>query len=117
MNISLDQWRAVIGLFNALRLNDFRPVFNLSMIFCVLLFLAFIYKLKMACRECCIRLHLFLRVNINSSFFMTVLLLLLLQAGDIERNPGPSEIPQDLAIAHLNIRSIRNKLDYMRDNF
>ena len=117
MNISLDQWRAVIGLFNALRLNDFRPIFNLSMIFWVLLFLAFIYKLKMACRECCIRLHSFLRVNINSSFFMTVLLLLLLQAGDIERNPGPSEIPQDLAIAHLNIRSIRNKLDYIRDNF
>ena len=42
---------------------------------------------------------------------------MLLQAGDIERNPGPSEIPQDLAIAHLNIRSIRNKLDYIRDNF
>ena len=108
MNISLDQWRAVIGLFNALRLNDFRPIFNLSMIFWVLLFLTFIYKLKMACRECCIRLHSNLRVNINSSFFMTVLLLLLLQAGDIERNPGPSEIPQDLAIAHINIRSIRN---------
>ena len=86
MNISLDQWRAVIGLFNALRLNDFRPIFNLSMIFWVLLFLAFIYKLKMACRECCIRLHSFLRVNINSSFFMTVLLLLLLQDCEMYTN-------------------------------
>ena len=35
MNISLDQWRAVIGLFNAFRLNDFRSMLNLSMIFLV----------------------------------------------------------------------------------
>ena len=72
----------------------------------------------MPCRECCIRLHSFLCVNINSFFFLhDCLLLLLLQAGDIESNPGPSEIPQDLSIAYLNIRSIRNKFDYIRDNF
>ena len=54
---------------------------------------------------------------INSSFLKIVLLLLLLQAGDIERNPGPSETPQDLSIAHLNIRSISNKFDYIKDKF
>ena len=48
---------------------------------------------------------------------LTRFILLLLQAGDIERNPGPSETPQDLSIAHLNIRIIRNKLDYIKDNF
>ena len=41
MNISLDQWRAVIGLFNAFRLKDFRSIFNLNQIFLVLMLLAF----------------------------------------------------------------------------
>ena len=40
--------------------------------------------------------------------------LLLLKAGDIERNPGP-EIEHSLSILHLNIRSIRNKISYIQD--
>ena len=32
MNISFDQWRSVIGLFNAFSLNDFRSILNLSII-------------------------------------------------------------------------------------
>lgn len=43
-------------------------------------------------------------------------MLLLIQAGDIEINPGP-ENNYDLSILHLNIRSIRNKIDYIVDNF
>ena len=35
MNISLDQWRAVIRLSNAFRLDDFRSILKLSMIFLV----------------------------------------------------------------------------------
>ena len=62
-------------------------------------------------------IYIYMNTYINSSFFRIVPLLLLLQAGDIERNPGPSETPQDLSIAHLNIRSIRNKLDYIKSNF
>ena len=45
-----------------------------------------------------------------------VILLLLLQAGDIETNPGPENV-HELSILHLNIRSIRNKLDFILDNF
>ena len=41
--------------------------------------------------------------------------MLLLQAGDIETNPGPENI-YDLSIVHLNIRSIRNKIEYISDN-
>ena len=38
------------------------------------------------------------------------------KAGDVERNPGP--IPeQTLSVFHLNIRSIRNKIEYLKDNF
>ena len=45
-----------------------------------------------------------------------VILLLLLQAGDIETNQGPENV-HDLSILHLNTRSIRNKLDFILDNF
>ena len=45
-----------------------------------------------------------------------VMFLLLLQAGDTETNPGP-ENGYELSILHLNIRSIRNKLDFILDNF
>lgn len=40
-------------------------------------------------------------------------------AGDVELNPGPSQlIPKYcLSILHQNIRSIRNKLDYIENNF
>lgn len=36
--------------------------------------------------------------------------VILLLSGDIETNPGPSA-PNSLDILHLNIRSIRNKID------
>ena len=45
-----------------------------------------------------------------------MLILLLLEAGDIERNPGPKTINNSLSILHCNIRSIRNKLDYITEN-
>ena len=48
--------------------------------------------------------------------FLLVMILLLLEAGDVEINPGP--IPENtLSALHLNIRSIRNKIEYLRDNF
>ena len=46
-----------------------------------------------------------------------MLILLLLEAGDIERNSGPYTIINiSLSILHCNIRSIRNKLDYIMEN-
>ncbi len=42
---------------------------------------------------------------------------ILLLSGDIETNPGPVDnIKQCLSIIHQNIRSVRNKLDYIKDN-
>ena len=38
------------------------------------------------------------------------------EAGDVERNPGPNTINNSLSILHCNIRSIRNKLDYITEN-
>ena len=45
-----------------------------------------------------------------------MILLLLLQAGDIKTNPGPENV-HDLSILHLNVRSFRTKLDLILDNF
>jgi len=50
---------------------------------------------------------------------MTLLLIdalrfLLLLSGDIELNPGPDY--KALSVLHLNVRSIRNKLDYVTSN-
>ena len=55
-----------------------------------------------------------------STIIKYTILLLLLLSGDIELNPGPSHVtPQEcsLSIFHQNIRSIRNKFEYIRDNF
>ena len=47
-------------------------------------------------------------------YFKVVLIILLLEAGDIKLNPGPDTINSSLSILHSNIRSIRNKSDYIR---
>ena len=46
-----------------------------------------------------------------------MLILLLLEAGDIEMNPGPDTINSSLSILHSNVRSIRNKFDCITENF
>ena len=49
-------------------------------------------------------------------YFKIVLILLLLEACGIELNPGPGTTNSSLFILHSNIRSIRNKLDYISEN-
>ena len=49
--------------------------------------------------------------------FKIVLILLLLEAGDIELNPGPNTINSALSVLHSFIRNLRNKLDCMTNNF
>lgn len=48
-------------------------------------------------------------------FYVVILKFLLLLSGDIESNPGPENAT--LSIFHQNIRSIRNKFEYIKDNF
>ena len=65
----------------------------------------------------CKLLSLALKDLICSLYFKILLILLLLEAGDIEMNPEPNIINNSLSILHSNIRSIRNKLDYITENF
>ncbi|OWF47171.1 RNA-directed DNA polymerase from transposon BS [Mizuhopecten yessoensis] len=58
-------------------------------------------------------LSVFLFSCFRNSNFSVILLLLLLMYMDVESNPGPSS--GELSVFHLNIRSIRNKMDYIED--
>ena len=49
-------------------------------------------------------------------YYLLILDILLLLAGDTEENPGPPEYHSTFSILHQNIRSIRNKLDYIKNN-
>ena len=56
--------------------------------------------------------------NLYNTYFTILLLLLLLQSGDIETNPGPSTLYHgSISIVHSNIRSLRNKLDFVKEHF
>ena len=54
---------------------------------------------------------------IQNSHITLIIMTLLFPAFDIEQNPDPSHTQVDLSTLHLNIRSIRNKTDFIKDNF
>lgn len=49
----------------------------------------------------------------DNNMYTVILLMLLLMCMDVESDPGPTI--NELSIFHLNIRSVRNKLDYIED--
>jgi exonuclease III len=112
MGDDLQIWRAAIGLFNCrsfLNINKVKVKFMVSLeLLRILLKLAKILILLLSLTKKYI-------CNISC---VVVVLLLLLRAGDVETNPGPvSGVEGCLSILHCNIRSIRHKLDYIRDSF
>ena len=52
-------------------------------------------------------------------YFILYFCTLILLAGDVQLNPGPIEQENAflLSILHCNVRSIRNKLDFIRNEF
>ena len=69
-------------------------------------------------KSTCARHTFVLKESLYNAYFTILLLLLLLQSGDIEINPGPSTLNHgSLSILHSNIRSTRNKLDFVKDFF
>ena len=63
----------------------------------------------------CLVINSFVNINI-----LYVIMQLILISGDVSENPSPdldqSNQNDNLSILHLNIRSIRNKLEYVKDN-
>lgn len=48
---------------------------------------------------------------------LMVISLLITLAGDVESNPGPSNAEHSVSLLHHSSRSIRNKIEYIIDNF
>ena len=113
MGISIDQWRVSIGLFHH-SISSSKKIFTISLyMYSVFILIMTLYKL-FSC--ICHHINFLMALNFYNTQCFFVMFLLLLQAGDIETNPGP-ENGYELSIMHLNIRSIRNKLDFILDNF
>ncbi len=53
----------------------------------------------------------------DNAFNYLILRRLILLSGDVETNPGPVTETHSFSILHQNIRSIRNKFEYIKDNF
>ena len=113
MGISIDQWRVSIGLFHH-SISSSKKIFTISLyMYSVFILIMTLYKL-FSC--ICHHINFLMVLNFYNIQCFFVMFLLLLQTGDIETNPGP-ENGYELSILHLNIRSIRNKLDFILDNF
>ena len=112
MSISLDQWRLSVGLFHHCIFGSkgmLRIGLNVYSVFTLILL---IFKLSSCI---CHNLHSLFVLNFYNNQCFFTMLLLLLQSGDIETNPGPDNL-HELSILHLNIRSIRNNIDFIMDN-
>ena len=113
MGISLDQWRVSIGLFHCCTVGS-----SLTLtVRCSLmhLFWSFLAKVTSIFKWVCLVSQQQLESSLCNFQFSLVMFLLLLEAGDIDSNPGP-ENEHLLSILHLNIRSIRNKISYIQDH-
>ena len=108
-----DQWRAAIGLFRSYSITTSCVGIRIDLVF----ILNWFYNITRLLKRCFVCLEIVLHINFCNNFFTIILLLLLLSAGDAERNPGPDQTTHDLSILQLNIRSIRNKLVFIKDNF
>ena len=57
----------------------------------------------------------------NVGILSTFLMFRILLAGDVPENPGPQVLNTGdvvcISILHLNIRSIRHKLEYVKDDY
>ncbi|PJE77993.1 hypothetical protein CI610_03077 [invertebrate metagenome] len=69
--------------------------------------------LKSTIAVCVNLLKNYRKTYMSNNYFLLILILLLLQHMDIESNPGPVE--GELSVFHLNIRSVRNKLEYIEN--
>lgn len=119
MGVDLEVYRSAIGNFNnkiqALRLKYkilvklFSSAFLKRISFSMLTFFRS-FNIYIKCILPCI-------LNIE---FSVIALLLVIMSGDVQENPGPdlntSAEHESLSVIHLNIRSIRNKLNYIKDS-
>ena len=107
MGITITQYRAAIGNFyfvgrHISRASTFVFQFNIT----------FKTLFRALAKYISITFHTLASFSLELNFFIQFYCFILLLSGDVEVNPGPT-FENALDIIHLNIRSIRNKLDYL----
>ena len=112
MGNGVDQWRVSIGLFDS-RVCVCRQrekvsfSWNFTFQYFVFLLSGFNHAVRLMSTS--------LKDLVNNLDFQLLLLFLILEAGDVEMNPGPNTTEHSLLIMHSNIRSIRNKFDFITE--
>ena len=114
MGNCMDQWRVTIGMFYC-RCQKIRLLRKVS------IYISFsLSYISIFCRYLKILTDMAIKTNnqfLNDIFYFITLNILLIIAGDVERNPGPELFNHTLFVLHQNIRSIRNKFEYIKDTF
>ena len=114
MGNGVDQWRVSIGLFDS-RVCVCRQrvkvsfLWNFTFQYFVFLLSGFNHAVRLMSTSS--------KDLVNNLDFKLLLLFLNLEAGDVEMNPGPNTTEHSLSIIHNNIRSIRNKIDFITEYF
>ena len=119
MVIDLETYRSAVGIFNNkiqdlyLRYKTFTSHFYVDF----LMLIASLMKLFSQSVSSSVKFILPCILNLE---FSVIVLLLVIMSGDVLENPGPdlniSADSDSLSITHLNIRSIRNKINYIEDS-
>ena len=110
-------WRVAIGIFNCKTgcvIKSFRFV---SKPFSFIIYELMVLLMKLKLISC--YFGSYMQSCILNIEFAFVIFLLVVLSDDVETNPGPSNDVQtsSLSILHLNIRSIRNKYEFIKDNY
>ena len=113
MGIFFEQWRVSIGIFHCCMVGNYHTSAFMKKLSLLHIWNLLRYILSNFKRACSIAQNLLESCFYNFQFSI-LMFLLLLEAGDIESNPGPVN-EHSLSILHLNIRSIRNKISYIQD--
>ena len=116
MGSDLVQWRTAIGCFfcrtHSCTRKQFKYWFLLKNILDTVKLL--IYNVTPNLNK----ILLLTNTKISELQFSIIFIILVILSGDVETNPGPNNVDQTpagcISMAHLNIRSIRNKIDFIQ---
>lgn len=108
-------WRVSIGCFYN-KLHGYRCPRSITCKFHLDISL-FLLSVLRAVHSCIGVANIFFVESVYTLQTALVVAALVLLGGDVETNPGPTTGEHCISILHCNIRSIRNKLEFIKDNF
>ena len=112
MGNDVTQYRMAVGIFNSsVRICRHKYTINYDFNYVLIKFLLSLQRLSQ------LTIYKYLNSLLACAIIVVcadIICFILLLSGDVEPNPGPYNGTLDLL--HLNIRSLRNKLEFIKDN-